>query len=109
MLLSGDVGRLDFDAETKTGDQKLVYRPEDGVIYTTSGVNFDNTVVVKTPDDLQNIDSTKNYMIDGFIDINPANKENLEAARSIPSDSTPLMVAGSKLLITSMLLPTNSS
>lgn len=43
---------------------KIMFPPFGGSIES-----FDNTVIVKSPQDLQNIDSTKNYMIDGAIDM----------------------------------------
>lgn len=66
--LSGSVGRLDSVARILSGDETAVLR--DGVLYRTpAAASFDNTVVVKQASDLLDIDSTKNYMIDGTVDM----------------------------------------
>ena len=66
ILKSGDVNRLNQysggavmvpGVDTAGELRKVNYNP------------IENTVVVKQPSDLENIDSTKNYMIDGVIDM----------------------------------------
>lgn len=51
----------------------LVQNTTTGRLYKQSaaaiGNTFENTVVVKSASDLTNIDSTKNYMLDGVIDM----------------------------------------
>lgn len=78
MLINGDIGRLNKVEDSETGDESVVYR--DGVCYRKDAVDgvteaqlaertYSNTVIVKQASDLTNIDSTKNYMIDGFVDM----------------------------------------
>lgn len=55
-----------------------------GVIYNSASVSYvnsrtySNTVIVKSPEDLLNIDSTKNYMIDGAIDMGSTGYSDLQ-------------------------------
>lgn len=63
----GDIGRLSEKNTTLSGDKTVTFR--DGSAFLTNGVKFDNTVVVKDAFDLETIDSTKNYMIDGVVDM----------------------------------------
>lgn len=67
ILLPGDIGRLDL-----LGEAESCYLPafnSQGQLRRTFFSRFENAIVVKKAEDLLNIDSTKNYIIDGSIDM----------------------------------------
>lgn len=72
-LAYGALSDLPEQTGKTTGYMSPAFDPATGRMYKTDasalGNAFENTVVVKQASDLTNIDSTKNYMIDGVVDM----------------------------------------